>query len=212
MHDLAGVAAKLEGRGGGGAVRARQGPRGAGVHRALLVARAAGGSAGAAGEGAAGLRLGLHQGVAAEADAAGRGRRRPGARGHAEPGRSSQAADPDPCAEGRRALLRCRGGDRQGPRDRRAQRLDPALHGGRQGPDEHQHRRRAPPRDLSRQGGEEGRGAAVHAQRRGRARASTSPPRRRPRPRRSTPTSSASRARSRARRWSWCRAPSPTSR
>ena len=67
VHDLAGVAAQAGGAGGGGAVRARQGPRGAGVHRPLLVAGAARGSAGAAGEGAAGLRLRLHQGVAAEA-------------------------------------------------------------------------------------------------------------------------------------------------
>ena len=133
VHDLAGVAAKLEGRPAAvlfERVKGHEAPVFTGLYwsRALLADLLEQPE-----KQLPALRLRLHQGMAAEADAAGRGRARSRARGHREPGRSVEAADPDPCAAGRRPLLRCRGGDRQGPGDGRAQRLDPALHGGRRG-------------------------------------------------------------------------------
>ena len=154
---------QARGPAGRGAVREGQGPRRAGVHRALLVARAARGSFGAARAAAAGLRLRLHQALAAAAHAARGQGCRPGHRSDREPGRPRQTAGPDPCAEGRRTLFRCRGGGRPRPRDRRAQRLDPALPGDGPGHHDHQHRCRAASRDLSRQGGAAGRDAALHA-------------------------------------------------
>ena len=166
VHDLAGVAAKLEGRPAAvlfERVKGHEAPVFTGLYwsRALLADLLEQPE-----KQLPAYRLRLHQGMAAEAHAASRGGRRPRARGNREPGRSFEAADPDPCAPGRRPLLRCRRGDRQGPGHGRAQRLDPALHGDGQGPHEHQHRCRAPPRDLPREGRTEGGGAAVHAQRR----------------------------------------------
>ena len=212
VHDLAGVAAKLEGRGAAVLFERVKGYDAPVFTGPVLVARTAGRPVGAARARAAGLRLQLHQRVAAEAHAAGRGRRRSRARGDRKPGRPRAAADSDPCAPGRRPLLRRRRGDRQGPGHRRAQRLDPALHGGREQPHARQHRCRAPSRDLPREGGA-GRGRRCRSPQRRRragpalrrrdARRSGADRHRRARHREHLPRRAAA---------SWCAAPSPTSR
>ena len=142
----------------------------AGADRPLLVARAVGRPAAARGADAAAICLRLHPPMAA---GAGRSRDRavrPGARRDGTGCRPRPDADPDPCREGRRSLFRRRRGDREGSRNRRAQRLDPALPGRRQGPDARQHRRRPASGTLSGEGGSARRDADLHAQLRRRPR------------------------------------------